>query len=133
MAYKYKAMSAGTLNPYRFIAQGETIVSPVPIEASWLKLYGDDGEPVIPVLPITSSVNYAGSQVQRSVVPPTPIPDAYALQIKKVQELEALQDGVPLGSVAAVDSPPAAVIAEGELTQDAPAPEAEGTGNQDVI
>lgn len=127
MVYKYKALSSGTLNdPYRYIEEGAVIKSPVEIKASWLKPF-DTVEPVIPVLPVTSSVNYAGSQVTAITVPPTPIPDAYKAQMEKVIELEAAQDAaLGNGSVEAT----ASVETSADASAEAPS---EGTGNQDVI
>lgn len=123
MVYKYKALSSGTLNdPYRYIEQGAVIKLPVEIKASWLQPF-DMEEPALPVLPVTSSMNYAGSQVTPVTVPPTPVPDAYKAQMEKVVELEAAQD-------AALGKGTEAISVASDASAEAPS---EGTGNQDVI
>lgn len=129
MVYKYKALSSGTLNdPYRYIEEGAVIKSPVEIKASWLKPF-DKAEPVIPVLPVTSSMKIAGSDDTAVVVPPAPIPDAYKAQMEAVLKLEAAQDA-SLGSGG--QGAEATAVAETTLPASEGAP-AEGTGNQDVI
>mgnify|MGYP007083423899 CR=1 FL=1 len=85
--FKYVATSKGTLsNPYRFIEEGETVISHEEIKASWLVPASEFKKKAeLPITPL-HQVCKAGQGL------PAPVDDAYQAQIDKLVENEQKQD-----------------------------------------
>lgn len=124
--YRYRAVTAGTLsNPYRYIAEGEPVVSPVELKYKWLKPEGEYRKAAaLPVVPYMDSAR-AGKDVQQVMFAPVaPRPD-YDANIKLIAEGEATRDAKAAAAVTA-PAPAAQPVQQGG---DAP----QGSGNQEVL
>lgn len=95
--YSYKASKDGTLsNPYRYVKQGETVESDVPLTASWL-VSPESPEPA--PLPITPMMNFAGRELKNILVPPVGQSDGYQENMKTLIAKENAADGTTTAKV----------------------------------
>ena len=139
MAFKYKATKAGTLNPFRYVEQGETVVSDVEIECSWLVPIEQFKEKKPLPITATSEKQMTRNPQTPAFIPPVASSDAYNEGMAQINALEKRQDAE---AAAAQQQTPAFTpepqpapivnngVAENKETGEAPQT---GTGDQDVL